>query len=334
MPTAVSPLTVKNRSIGGNMTTFTVALLQMTSIGADQEANAAKGDKFCRIAAQRGADLALFPEMWNIGYTTYPDCPNVFHEIGIESDAQRRARSQWQAQAIAIDDPFVDRFRHLARELRLAIALTFLEQWPGAPRNTMIVIDRDGEIILTYAKVHTCDFSLEAACTPGDRFPVAELATAAGPVDVGGMICFDREFPESARLLMLGGAEIILTPNACPLNDARIGQFRSRAFENMVGVAMTNYAAPQRNGRSVAFDGMEFDETGEQRDPTMVQAGPDEEVVLAAFDLDALRRYRRREVWGNAFRRPHRYAAITAECIAQPFVRTDAKGQAYAPGQR
>jgi predicted amidohydrolase len=97
---------------------------------------------------------------------------------------------------------------------------------------------------------------------------------------------------------------------------------------------MTNYAAPQQNGRSVAFDGMEFDEHGEQRDPTVVQVGPAEEVVLATFDLKALRHYRQREVWGNAFRRPHRYAAIATECVNAPFVRTDATGQPYASGKR
>ena len=62
------------------------------------------------------------------------------------------------------------------------------------------------------------------------------------------MICFDREFPESARILMLKGAEIILTPNACEMEDNRICQFKTRAYENMVGVVLANYAAPQQNG--------------------------------------------------------------------------------------
>ena len=111
--------------------------------------------------------------MWNIGYTDYPGCPDDFHEIGNESAAQRAALQAWQAQAIADDDPFVCRFRALARELRMAIALTYLQRWPGAPRNVVSLIDRDGAILFTYAKVHTCDFSLEAACAPGDDFFVA-----------------------------------------------------------------------------------------------------------------------------------------------------------------
>ena len=60
-----------------------------------------------------------------------------------------------------------------------------------------------------YAKVHTCDFGAERALTPGDGFYVTELDTACGLVRVGAMICYDREFPESARILMLKGAELI-----------------------------------------------------------------------------------------------------------------------------
>lgn len=55
------------------------------------------------------------------------------------------------------------------------------------------------------------------------------------------MICYDREFPESARVLMLKGAELILVPNACPIDPARFHQLAARAYENMTGVAMANY---------------------------------------------------------------------------------------------
>ena len=89
--------------------------------------------------------------------------------------------------------------------------------------------------------------------TPGDGFRVADLDTRAGTVRVGLMICYDREFPESARVLMLGGAELILTPNACGLDADRLGQFRARAYENMVGVAMANYATPDRPPTSATW---------------------------------------------------------------------------------
>lgn len=289
-----------------------VALLQMTGCGHDRAASLAKGDAFCRRARAMGADVALFPEMWSIGMTFF-------------DPRQAGAREQWQAQAISRDDPFVVHFRQLARELQMAIALTYLERWDGAPRNAVSLIDRHGEIVLTYAKVHTCEFDLEAALTPGDGFPVCTLDTAQGEVKIGFMICYDREFPESARILMLQGAELILTPNACTLDGHRIGQFKTRAFENMVGVAMANYAAPQNNGHSVAFDAVAYPIVeGESRDTLIIEAGASEDVYIATFDLDSIRAYRAREAWGNAYRRPRLYSLLTATEVQPPFVRPDA----------
>ena len=289
-----------------------IALLQMTACGTDQAANLTKGEAFCRQAAALGADVALFPEMWNVGYAL-PD-PKQPEEV-----------AAWAAQAIARDSAFVMHFRALAQELSMAIALTYLERWPGLPRNAVSLIDRHGETVLTYAKVHTCDFDQEAALTPGDGFYVCTLDTAHGTVKIGAMICFDREFPESARILMLQGAELILTPNACELEANRVGQFRTRAYENMVGVAMANYAAPQENGHSVAFSPVAFDEAGHSLDPLIVEAGAEEGVYLAEFDMDAIRDWRKREVWGNAYRRPVRYTLLTSPQVEEPFIRADAR---------
>jgi len=281
------------------MRTIKVALLQMASCGADIKANHAKGEIFCRRARAGGADIALFPEMWSIGMTFY-----------VPKDAG--ARERWQAQAISRDDSFITHFRNLARELKMAIAITYLERWNGAPRNSVSLIDRYGENVLTYAKVHTCEFDVECALTPGDSFPVSALDSEEGEVKVGFMICYDREFPESARILMLKGAELILTPNACTLDDHRISQFKTRAVENMVSVAMTNYAAPQNNGHSIAFDAVaynvkEAEQDGEARDTLIIEAGEAEDVYFASFDLDSIRTYREREAWGNAYRRPRLY---------------------------
>ena len=294
-----------------------VALLQMTGCGDDKLAAQAKGDIFCRRAQAMGADIALFPEMWSVGMT--------FFDSKGENDRER-----WQAKALSRDDSFIQHFRDLARELKMAIALTYLEKWEGRPRNSMSLIDRHGEIVLTYAKVHTCEFDVEAALTPGDCFPVCELETAQGRVKVGAMICYDREFPESARMLMLAGAELILTPNACTLDEHRIHQFKTRAYENMLGVAMTNYAAPQNNGHSVAFDAVAYDaaaypvEDGEARQTLIIEAGEAEDVYMASFDLDSIRSYRARETWGNAYRRPRLYTLLTKTEVSPPFVRPDA----------
>ncbi|HET6946801.1 MAG TPA: carbon-nitrogen hydrolase family protein [bacterium] len=318
------------------MNRLVVALLQMAANGSDQDANLRKGDEFCRRAKTMGADVALFPEMWNIGYTSYPGTPGDYDRIGTETPEVLRARAAWQAQAISRDGPFVRHFRDLARELEMAIAITYLEAWPGAPRNSNSLIDRRGEILFTYAKMHTCDFDLEGACTPGEDFYVAQLDTAAGPVQVGAMICFDREFPESARILMLKNAELILVPNACWMEPHRLRQLQSRAFENMVAVAMANYgggADREANGHSAAYDGIAFAKDG-SRDMTVVEAGVAEGVYLAPFDLNALRDYRSREVWGNAFRRPHRYSLLTSPEVKPPFVRRNALGEAYEPVKR
>jgi N-carbamoylputrescine amidase len=191
------------------------------------------------------------------------------------------------------------------------------------------LIDRHGRDVLTYAKVHTCDFDLpEATLTPGDGFPVATLDTAAGPVQAGAMICYDREYPESARVLMLAGAELVLVPNACPLDGWRVRQLETRAIENMVGTAMANYAGW---GGSCAFSPMIYDEASGLLDPCLVAAGEGEGIHLARFDLDALRAYRARETLGNAFRRPHLYRAITDQGIREPFVRVDEAGAPWRP---
>lgn len=282
-----------------------VALLQLAANGADQTANLAKGLEACRQAKAMGADIALFPEVWSIGYDLDHATPE---------------------QAIGPDSAFLQAFQGLAKELELAIAVTYLERWPGAPRNSVSLIDSKGEIRLTYAKVHTCDFGPEGQLTPGDAFPVCTLATSAGEVQVGSMICYDREFPESARALMLGGAELILVPNACTLDQNRLAQFQTRAFENMVAVAMANYAAPQNNGHSIAFDGIAHGYIdGPGRDMKVVEAGEAEGIYLASFDLGALRAYREQESWGNAYRKPRTYTSLVETGVRAPFVRPDAR---------
>lgn len=321
---------------------ITVALLQMAACGSDQVANLAKGEAFCRRARSMGADIALFPEMWNIGYTSFAPDNNAIEDdiwrapalwsqtsLSITSPDLEQARLRWQAQAIKRDASFVQHFQRLARELQMAIALTYLEQWSPAPRNSVSLIDWQGKLLMTYAKVHTCDFAaMEAACTPGEDFSVCTLETEHGSLQVGMMICYDREFPESARILMLKGAEIILVPNACEMEANRLGQLRARAYENMVGVALANYAEPDANGHSVAYDPIGFDEHG-SRNTLVVEAGETEGIFLATFDLDMIRAHRERESWGNAFRKPHRYGLLTSLAVEPPFVRVNMHGERY-----
>lgn len=288
-----------------------IALLQIAPCGTLQE-NLEKGLQYCRRAGALGADIALFPEMWSNGYAIYD-----------------RPVEEWTAEAIRADCDLVDAFAQLARELGMAIGLTLLEQHEDGPRDSFLLFDRHGERRSVYAKVHTCDFDVERHLTPGDDFYVTTLDTAHGEVEVGAMICFDREFPESARILMLKGAELILVPNACPMEINRLSQLRARAYENMLAIATCNYpdTVPDCNGGSSVFDGVAYlpDVEG-SRDTCILQAGGHEGIYIAELDLEQLRRYRKSEVHGNAYRRPSKYALLLDTKIRDPFLRADRRG--------
>lgn len=288
------------------MNLLKIALLQIAPTGS-LEGNLEKGLRCCRQAKALGADIALFPEMWSNGYNIYD-----------------RPAARWTAEAIPADGEFISAFGRLAGELSMAIGVTLLEEWEGGPRNSLVIFDRFGERKLTYAKVHTCDFDVERNLTPGEDFSVTALDTACGEVRVGAMICYDREFPESARILMLKGAELILVPNACPMEINRLSQLRARAFENMLAVATCNYpdTVPDCNGGSSVFDGVVYlPELEGSRDTCILQADGAEGVYIAELDLEQLRSYREREVHGNAYRHPKKYGLLTEPGISYPFLR-------------
>lgn len=282
-----------------------IALLQLLPMHTQAE-NLQKGLAACEKAKALGADIALFPEMWNTGYSIPQDAAAL------------------RAAAIPADSGFVRAFSEAARKLQMAIAVTFLEAFNPAPRNTVCLFDRTGREVLRYAKVHTCAFDLERVLAPGDGFSVVGLETAGGTVKLGAMICFDREFPESARLLMLGGAEVILAPNACPMEINRLSALRTRAYENMLAVATCNYPAgqPDCNGHSTVFDGVAWlpDEPA-SRDMCILEAPEQEGIYVARIDLAALRAYREKEVMGNAYRRVPAYGALLDPQVREPFCR-------------
>ena len=256
-----------------------------------------KGLAACREAKDRGADIALFPEMWSSGYRLPQDADDL------------------EALAVGAEGDFVSAFGALAAELDMAVGVTFLEKHAPRPRNSLVLFDRFGDPRLRYAKVHTCAFDEERVLDPGDGFFVTELDIRGEKVKVGAMICFDREFPESARILMLKGAELILAPNACPMEINRLSALRTRAYENMVAVATCNYPAPHPdcNGRSTLFDGVAWlpEEPG-ARDMCVMEAPEGEGVCLGELDLEALRRYRREEIMGWKYRRPEAYGRLIA----------------------
>jgi predicted amidohydrolase len=112
VPIPVNTVTPESKPGEPDRALLKVALLQMLPDGNNQSANMDKAETFCRQAASLGADIALMPEMWNIGYTSF--------------DAKKEgAREQFWQQAVATDHPSIQRFARLARELNMAIAVTY-----------------------------------------------------------------------------------------------------------------------------------------------------------------------------------------------------------------
>jgi len=274
-----------------------IALAQQRAAALRPDENLARGLAVAEQARRQGADLLVFPELWQIGYAGCPPEP--------------AARTAWLALATAPGDGWLSRWQDAAARLGLALVVPFLHRHHGGTASAAAVLAADGTLALVQHKVHVCDFTWEAVLTPGADFRTATVATRAGPVELGVMICFDREFPESARVLGLAGAELIVCPNACLLCDDRIGQLRARAFENMAAVALANYPIPLMNGRSCVFDGIAT-AAGRPREHCGVEAGPRAALVRADVDLAALRSYRRDGLWSPHRRRPTAYRSLAA----------------------
>jgi predicted amidohydrolase len=117
------------------------------------------------------------------------------------------------------------------------------------------------------------------------------------------MICYDREMPESARILMLKGADVVFNPLAttCPTIDIHRCLLRTRAFENEVYIFMVNHAKPSQNGHSMVFD---------FNGDIVFEAGEDEQVFVRELDLDALNEHRKKGIYGFHHRRPDLYRIL------------------------
>lgn len=286
-----------------------VALLQLMPED-NLQGNIAKGIKAVEKSAAMGADIALFPEMWSCGYC-FPQDSKALDNLAVSHDSE-----------------YIQTFSEAAKANSIAVAITYLakNEHGGSPYNSVTLFDRHGKEMFTYSKVHTCDFGDERVLSHGTDFYTAVLDTKSGNVNVGAIICYDREFPESARILMLKGAEIILVPNACPMEINRISQLRARAYENMTGIAAVNYpyGKPDCNGHSTAFDGIAYRTDGSGgRDTLVIETGEREGIYIADFPIDDMREYRRSEVHGNAFRRPELYGLLTDMTVNEPFIREE-----------
>ena len=276
-----------------------VAMVQYDANEPNIDFNTKVAMKYIKEAKKSGACIVLFPECFLTAYC----CPDIVEELlpleELENDSEFIG---WCNSAVTEEEEHVLQIRKLAKELQIGVVITAFTKGEKYPQNTAFIIDRNGDIILKYSKVHTCDFDWERYLESGQEFKVCKF----DGVNIGVMICYDREYPESARELMLQGAEIIFNPNCCGGMEPRLKELSVRAMENMVGVAMANPPAPGM-GRSAAFNPMVWGENGEVLDNTIIVAEEFfEGIVYAEFDIDVIRKYRENEDLGK-FRKPRAY---------------------------
>ncbi|NIA16030.1 MAG: hypothetical protein GWP08_18350 [Nitrospiraceae bacterium] len=256
--------------------------VQFAGLECEKARNLDAGEGLIRQAAAAGAQIVMTPEVVATGF--------------VGGDEER-------AMAESIPGPATERFGALARELGIYLMLGLSELRDGEICNAMAVLDPAGVLMGVMRKVHINKHEVPGRWRNGSTFPVWEFKTDTGAMTAGIMICYDREVPESARLLMLQGTDVIFNPLACgcPTDDIHRCLLRTRAFENEVYVFMVNHAAPRQNGHSffVDFEGNIVSELGE-----------DEGILLAEVDLDRLEEYRAQGIYGRHHRRPELYGPL------------------------
>lgn len=277
---------------------FKVAMLQKRAVKAQIDENVATIVSAMQEAAENGADIVLLPECFITGY----DLTMSFEK------------------SIVDDDESIKTICQVAAQYKIGVVLTSFTKGKKQPQNTAFVISKSGEILIKYSKVHTCDFADEKDVEAGTEFKVCDFHG----INLGIMICYDREYPESARVLMLKGAEIILVPNDCGSMAPRLKALSTRAYENMVGIAMANPNG-KNAGKTCAYSPICWDRQGECVDNTLLEADElSEGLFYADFDMDAIRDYRSREMMGNTFRKVKAYDVLLDGRISEPYLR---KGQ-------
>ncbi|MDF1760814.1 MAG: carbon-nitrogen hydrolase family protein [Coxiellaceae bacterium] len=298
------------------MSIFKLALLQMDGVRLDVKSNTEKATLFCHEAAKKGAHLAVFPEMYNIAYPDIIDDPRQYWE-DVEFNNKKpdmRLIEEYRGRAIDLNDTYLNHFRDLAKQLKMAIAVSYMGKGKVYPTNALLVIDRLGKDVINYAKIHLFAPNLiDAICESGENLYVHTLDTQIGPVELGAMVCADRDVPEPARILMKKGAEIVIITNSCPLvglNGIVLDMIKVRAYENAMAVAVCNYPEPIEDGHSTAF----------YPDASIaVQGDTNEGVFIAEYDLEKIRSYRSTTMMGDAFREEKYFSETLGGEVKAPF---------------
>ena len=284
-----------------------VAAIQM-KCAEDINVNIMTADRLVREAAKQGANIILLPELFERPYF-----------------CQERRYEYYEYAKPVMENDAVKHFRKVAKELGIVMPVSFYEKDGNVMYNSVAFISDEGEVIGTYRKTHIPDdhyYQEKFYFTPGDTgFKVFE--TKFGNIGVG--ICWDQWFPETARILALKGADIILYPTAIgsePILEVdSVGHWQrtmqGHSAANIVPVAAANRFGLEcvipckENGNqesSLNFYGSSFltDETG----AIINQAKREnEEVLVAEYDFEEIRK--NRLSWGLfRDRRPEMYIEI------------------------
>jgi N-carbamoylputrescine amidase len=255
---------------------FVVGLLQSRSVGNAEE-NLAHAANNIREAARRGAQIVCMHELFRGEYFCRTEDASLFN------------------LAEAIPGPATDALAKVARENKVVIVASLFERRAaGLYHNTCAVIDADGSYLGAYRKMHIPDDPLyyeKFYFTPGDLgFPT--FATKYGLVGV--QICWDQWYPEGARAVSLGGAQVIFYPTSIGWHPAEKAEFgaaqldawrtiqRAHAIANGVYVAAVNRVGFER-GAAAGDTGIEFWGNSFVADPfgkIVAEAANDKEDIL------------------------------------------------------
>ncbi len=276
-------------------------------------------------AAGQGARLVVFPEL---AFTTF------FPRWLLPAEAVAAMAEP------AMPNPAVQPLFDRARELGVGFSIGYAEQAGARLFNTAILVSPEGRTIGTYRKVHLPG-TVEPR--PGERnqqlekryfaygdkgFPVWRGPASLGSGVLGMMICNDRRWPESWRMLGLGGVELVCVgynsaaydPNGGTTEDAALRTFHSKLVVQANAYMNATWAVAV--AKAGVEDGAGLIGGSCIVDPNGVivaeAAGLADEVVVAVCDLDACRQGKEKMFDFAAHRRPEQYAAITAQAGATP----------------
>jgi N-carbamoylputrescine amidase len=255
---------------------FVIGLLQSRSVGNAEE-NLAHAANNIRDAARRGAQIVCTHELFRGEYFCRTEDASLFN------------------LAEAIPGPATEALAKVARENKVVIVASLFERRAaGLYHNTCAVIDADGSYLGAYRKMHIPDDPLyyeKFYFTPGDLgFPTFKTKYGS----VGVQICWDQWYPEGARAVSLGGAQVIFYPTSIGWHPAEKKEFgaaqldawrtiqRSHAIANGVYVAAVNRVGFE--GNPAAGDpGIEFWGNSFVSDPfgqIVAEASNDKEEIL------------------------------------------------------